>query len=148
MSIRQWDLFDELQTLRESLDGAVGEIFARRLPVRLGSGIWKPAAEIFATEDEIVVRAELPGVNPKQLAVSIVDGLLTIKAEARAAEEERGRAVYRRELRYGTFERLIVLPVEVRADRASATYKHGILEVRIPKAEEAKRQAVTVQVAA
>ena len=98
MSIIRWDPFDEMMTLRESMDCLFEDFFSRR-PRSAAPLVWQPAVEICETENEVVVKAELPGIDPKNVTVT-AEGL-TIKGEARAEHEEKGRNYYRRELRYG-----------------------------------------------
>jgi HSP20 family protein len=146
MSIRRWDPFDELSSLRESMERLFDDFFTRR-PVRApGPTLWEPAIELFETGNEVVFRAEMPGIDPQSVDVTVAEDTLTIKGEARAAQEQKGRNYYRRELRYGAFERAVGLPVSVQADQAKASFKNGILEIHIPKAERAKAKSVKVEV--
>lgn len=146
MSMIRWDPFDDLASLRESMDKLFEDVFARR-PRGQAPAIWQPAAEIFETDHEVVVRAELPGIDPKNVDITVTDDTLTIKGEARAEQEEKGRNYYRRELRYGAFVRSLALPAEVKGDAAKASYKNGILEIRVPKSERARPKQVKVEVA-
>jgi len=102
--------------------------------------------EVYETDHEVVVRAELPGVDPKSVNVTVQDNTLTVEAEAREEQEERGRNYLRRELRYGQFSRTVALPAEVKPDAAKATFRNGLLEVRVPKSERAKPKQVKVEV--
>lgn len=90
-------------------------------------------------------KAELPGVDPKNVQVTLTASGLTIKGEVKAEQEEKGKNYYRRELRYGIFHRTIPLPAEVKSDETKATFRTGILEVRVPKAEHAKPKTVKVE---
>lgn len=103
--------------------------------------------EVYETEGDVVVRAELPGIDPKHVDITVTDDTLTIKGEARTEQDEKGRNYYRRELRYGSFVRSLALPEEVRGEQAKASYKNGILEIRVPKSERAKPKQVKVEVA-
>ena len=145
MSIIRWSPFDEIMTMRESMDRLFEDYFTRR-PRNSGPLVWQPAVEIFETESDITVKAELPGIDPKQVEVNVTEEGLTIKGEARTEQEERKRNYYRRELRYGSFQRTVVLPTEVKGDEAKATFRHGILEVKVPKAERVKPKTVKVEV--
>ncbi|MDQ7819090.1 MAG: Hsp20/alpha crystallin family protein [Armatimonadota bacterium] len=144
MSLIRWDPFDDLASLRESMDKLFEEFFSRR--PRAPVSAWQPAVEVYETDTEVVVRAELPGVDPKNVDVTVTEDTLTIKGEARAEQEERGRNYYRRELRYGSFLRTLPLPAEVQGDKARASYRNGILEIRVPKSERARPRAVKVEV--
>ncbi len=145
MSIIRWEPFDEMMTLRESMDRLFEEFFTRR-PRAAAPLVWQPAVEIFETESDVVVKAELPGIDPKSVAVTITPEGLTIKGDAKLEQEEKGRNYYRRELRYGAFQRTVPLPTEVKSDETKATFRHGILEVKVPKAERVKPRTVKVDV--
>jgi HSP20 family protein len=149
MSILRWDPFEELREMQRSLDRLFDELTGRR-PVRRREArepvVWEPAVEVYETDQEVVVRAELPGVDPKNVNVTVQDNTVTIEAEAKEEQEERGRNYLRRELRYGQFCRSLALPAEVKPDQAKATYRNGVLELRVPKSERAKPKQVKVEV--
>jgi len=147
VSIRRWDPFDELTSLRESMERLFDDLFTTRRPGRaLAPALWEPAVELFETEGDVVFRAEMPGIDPKQVGVTVTEDTLTVKGEARTEQEQKGRNYYRRELRYGSFERAVGLPASVQADQAKATCRQGILEVRIPKAERGRAKSIKVEV--
>jgi HSP20 family protein len=149
VSIRRWDPFDELASLRESMENLFDEFFTRRPSRRARTGVpavWEPAVEVSETGNEVVFRAEMPGIDPKNVDVTIAEDTLTVKGEARSEEEQKDRNYYRRELRYGSFQRTVPLPASVQGDQAKATFRNGILEVRIPKAERAKAKSIKVEV--
>ncbi|MDR7418913.1 MAG: Hsp20/alpha crystallin family protein [Armatimonadota bacterium] len=145
MSIIRWDPFDEIMSMRESMDRLFEDFFSRR-PRQAGPLVWQPAVEISETDNEVTVRAELPGIDPKNVEVAVTGDTLTIKGEAKAEQEDKGRNYYRRELRYGMFQRAISLPTEVKGDETKATFRHGILEVRIPKSERVRPKTIKVDV--
>jgi len=147
MSIIRWEPFDGMITLRHSMDRIFEDVFTPRSRPRTAAPlIWQPAVEIFETENEVVVKAELPGIDPKNVSVTVTAEGLTIKGEAKAEQEEKGRNYYRRELRYGAYERTIPLSAEVKSDETKATFRHGILEVTVPKAERVRPKTVNVEV--
>lgn len=145
MSMIRWDPFDEIMSMRESMDRLFEDFFSRR-PRTQGPLVWQPAVEISETDHEVVVKAELPGIDPKQVEVSVTGDALTLKGEAKSEVEDKSRSFYRRELRYGMFQRTIALPTEVKGDETKATFRHGILEVRVPKTERLKPKTVRVDV--
>ncbi|MDR7545519.1 MAG: Hsp20/alpha crystallin family protein [Armatimonadota bacterium] len=145
MSIIRWDPFDEIMSMRESMDRLFEDFFTRR-PRQAGPLVWQPAVEVFETDNEVVVKAELPGIDPKNVEVNVTGEGLTIKGEAKTDHEEKRRNYYRRELRYGAFQRTIALPTEVKGEDARATFRHGILEVKVPKAERVRPRTVKVEV--
>jgi HSP20 family protein len=146
MSLIRWDPFDDLASLRESMDKLFEEFFTRR-PGRPAVTVWQPAVELFETDNEVVVRAELPGIDSQNVDITVTEDALTIKGEAKSEQEEKGRNYYRRELRYGSFTRALALPVEVKGDQAKASYRNGVLEIRVPKHERTRPKSVKVEVA-
>jgi HSP20 family protein len=149
MNIIRWDPFEEAGTLRRSMDRMLDEFFTRR-PGRDGRDLaaldWEPAVEMFETDRDVVVRAEMPNIDPKTVDVTVTDGVLTLRGATRHEEEHTGRNYFRRELRAGAFRRTLSLPTEVKSAEAKATYKDGVLEVKLPKSERVRPTSVKVQV--
>lgn len=151
-SIIRWDPFEEVGPLRRAMDRLFDDVMiGGRAPRTSQSGLpaaaWEAPVEMYETGDEVVVRAEMPNVDPAHLDVTVTTDAITIKGTVRQDEEKKDRAYYRRELRYGTYVRTLPLPSEVKGGDAKATYKDGVLEVKIPKSERAKPTTVKVQVA-
>jgi HSP20 family protein len=109
-------------------------------------GEWLPSLDVAETKDEIVVKAEVPGMDPKDIDISLSDGLLTIKGEKKQEREEKEEDYHLVERSYGTFTRSIRLPKEVRREKISASYKNGVLKVTLPKSEEAKQKEIKIKV--
>jgi HSP20 family protein len=103
-----------------------------------------PAFDISETDNEIHVKAELPGMDPKEIEITLTGDLLTIKGEKKEEKEEKGENFHRRERRYGSFSRSFRLPVEVKADSINAGYKDGVLTVTLPKAEKETARRIEV----
>lgn len=147
MSMLRWDPFRELHQLRQSMDQLFDEITQGRMrPAESGPTVWQPAVEVYETGDNVVVRAELPGIDPKGIEVTTTDNVVVLRGEAREEKETADRNYIRRELRYGSFARSIQLPVEVDGTNARASYRNGILEVTIPKSVRTKPKAIKVEV--
>jgi len=106
----------------------------------------QPAIEITEDKDSVIVKAEIPGLKKEQLQVNLSNSLLTIGGERKEEQEKKGKGFYYSERSYGSFSRSIQLPADVLAGQASADFKDGVLEVRLPKTEEAKRKAVKIKV--
>jgi HSP20 family protein len=102
--------------------------------------------DVFEEQDDIVVKAELPGIDKENIEVNLTDRTLTIKGEKKKADEVKEENYYRCERSYGSFLRSVELPKDVHADKVKASFKNGILEVRVPKTEEAKSKAIKVKV--
>ncbi|MGF1657394.1 MAG: Hsp20/alpha crystallin family protein [Verrucomicrobiales bacterium] len=108
-------------------------------------GDWAPALDIYEEKDSLVVLAELPGLDKESIEVSLENGLLSIFGERKTeSESPEGARVLRTERTYGRFSRSVRLPINVDADKVNASYKDGILTVRLPKAEEAKPKQITI----
>src|SRR5579864_8297597 len=151
-SIIRWYPFEEVGTFRRAVDRLLDDVMQGANAPRtsqngLPAATWEPAVEMFETGDEVVVRAEMPNVDPSNVDVTVTGEAITIKGTVRKEEEKKDRFYYRRELRYGSYVRTLPLPAEVKGGDAKATYKDGVLEVKIPKSERAKPTTVKVQVA-
>jgi HSP20 family protein len=101
-----------------------------------------PSVDIVDKDDELVVRAELPGVDRDNLDVTVVDRTLTIRGTQREEKEEKKKDFYRKEIRSGEFSRSVLLPADVDADKAGASYKDGVIELHLPKATESRRRKI------
>jgi len=133
--------FDRWLTSREtSAPGAVGE-----WPTRAG---WSAAPVVDVDEDDeaVTVTAELPGLDAKDFDVELQGNRLVLRGEKKASREEKKRSYYYSECSYGSFYRAIPLPCEVDANKTDASYKRGVLKIRLPKTEEAKARQVRVEV--
>jgi HSP20 family protein len=105
-----------------------------------------PAMDVFQDKDEIVIKAELPGMEKENVEVNLIDHTLTIKGEKKKEDEVKEEHYYRSERSYGSFVRTLQLPADVQADKVKASFKNGVLEVRLPKTEEAKTKEIKVKV--
>jgi HSP20 family protein len=107
---------------------------------------FSPSVDIFEEGDEVVVKAEMPGMKKEDLDVKIEEDAITITGEKKAEEKVEKKDYYRLERSYGSFCRSFRLPTDVQADKAKATFKDGVLEVRVPKTDEAKKRAKRVEI--
>lgn len=139
MAIVRWDPFGEALRMQRDMD----RIFARLGQVEGrgdGDGIaWMPKVDVKRTGDDVVIRAELPGIKPDDVDIELTDNVLTIKGERKLEEEREGEGWMIRESSYGSFERSLTIPEGVDPASISASYADGILEVHVPKALEAAR---------
>lgn len=101
--------------------------------------------DLFETDDHVVVKAVLPGINPDEVEISVTEGVLTIKGEAKYDQKTERDNYYRREIRYGTFSRSIPLPTRVNHEQAEADFHNGMLTVSLPKAEEVRPKMIKVK---
>jgi HSP20 family protein len=105
-----------------------------------------PSVDIFEEGDDIVVKAEVPGMGKEDLDVRLDEETITISGEKKAEEKTEKKGYYRHERSYGSFYRSFRLPAEVQTDKAKATFKEGVLEVRVPKTEEAKKKTKRIMI--
>jgi HSP20 family protein len=143
-NLTRWEPVREMMTLREAMDRLFDDAFTR--PISLRDGGWSaPAIDMYQTDDEVVVRAALPGFKADEVQINITGDVLTLRGEMNQQEEKQERAWHIREQRWGSFERSIALPTEVTADKAVADFENGILTITLPKAEEVKPKTITVK---
>jgi len=107
---------------------------------------FSPVVDIVEDENDIIVTAEIPGMEQKDLDVHLAGDVLTIKGEKKAEHEEKGDNFHRIERSYGSFTRSLSLPCEVQADKVEAGYKNGVLTLKLPKSESCKKKAVKITV--
>ncbi len=139
----RWEPAREMMTLREAMDRLFDDAFTR--PLTLRDGWSAPAIDMYQTDDEIVVKAALPGIKPDEVQINITGEVLTLKGETKHEEEKKEKAWHMREQRYGSFERSVILPTDVVADKAKAEFENGILTITLPKAEEVKPKIINIK---
>jgi HSP20 family protein len=143
-SVDRWDPFREVGDLQSEMNRMFDGFFGRSLPGL--DRVWAPAVDVFETKDDLVMTVELPGVNEKDIHLSITGDVLTIKGERGMTSTNQENA-YRSERWYGKFERSLSLPIPVQADKVKATYRDGVLTINLPKAEELKPKAIKIDLA-
>jgi HSP20 family protein len=112
----------------------------------LRTGMWTPAVDIYENNDDVVVKAELPGVEKDQISVEVKDGILSLRGERKFEKEVKEESYHRIERSYGSFQRSFSLPVTVNQEKVTARFQDGVLEVRLPKKEQAKPKQIQVDV--
>ena len=139
--------FKDFERMRREMDRLWDSFFEGGLRKRTeGAGEWLPSLYVAETKNEIVVKAEVAGMDPKDIDISLSDGVLTIKGEKKQEKEEKEADYHLTERSYGSFTRLVQLPKEVQSDKISASYKDGILKITLPKSEEAKKKEIKIKV--
>ncbi|HHB89844.1 MAG TPA: Hsp20/alpha crystallin family protein [Anaerolineae bacterium] len=142
----RWDPIREMMQLQNMVDRLFEAELASTLPLwRQTAGAWALPLDVIETEDEFIVKASIPGIDPNELDISLADNVLTIKGEIKAEEEAEDVRYHLRERRFGMFQRSISLPVPVDADKVEAVYEHGVLTLHIPKAEEVKPKHISIK---
>jgi HSP20 family protein len=145
-NLTRWEPAREMMTLREAMDHLFDDAFTRPLSIRDGwSTFSAPAIDMYQTDDEVVVKAALPGIKADEVQINVTGDVLTIKGEMKHEEEKKDKSWHIREHRWGSFERSVALPTAVISDQAKAEFENGILTVTLPKAEEVKPRMITVK---
>jgi HSP20 family protein len=140
----RWEPARDIMSLRDAMDRLFDDAFTRPLSARDGG--WSvPSIDMFQTDDEIVVKAALPGIKSDEVQINVTGEMLTLKGEIKHEEEKKEKAWHIREQRFGSFERSIALPTDVVADKAKADFENGILTITLPKAEDVKPKTITVK---
>jgi HSP20 family protein len=145
MAIVRWEPFRELSTLQSEMNRLFNSVFDN--PPGNGGSIarrWMPAMDLVETEDDFVLRADLPGLGEDDVKIEFEDGTLTISGERKAEHESKNEGYYRVERAYGSFTRSLTLPQGVDPERVSASFDRGVLEVRVPKPEERKPRRIEI----
>lgn len=138
----------DLSTFRTEMDHLFDSFFSGR-PFYSGAeatDLLSPPVDVEETAEGFVFRADLPGMSEKDVKVSLVGDTLTLRGERKRETEKKSGNVHRTERVFGAFERTFTLPAPVRGDQVKASYRNGVLEVRVPKAEEARVREIEVQV--
>jgi len=105
---------------------------------------WSPVVDVFDDQDRIVIKAELPGVEKKDISLDVKGRILTLRGERTSDKEVQEESYYRRERLFGRFERAFTLPMDVSVDKVSADFKDGVLKIEIPKPEEHKPKQISI----
>ena len=148
MAVERWDPFRDVVSLREAMNSLLQDSF-----VRPGSAM-APAAhggfpiDVSESENDYVIHAQLPGVKPEEVQITVHGDTVLIRGELKAAEEKKGQTWHLRERRFGAFQRAVSLNAPIDADKANAQFEHGVLTLTLPKAEAARPKQIKVGVGA
>jgi len=147
MAIVRWEPFGDLVTAQRDFGRLFREAFSSQFgETELSTRSWAPPVDIYETDDDIVLKAELPGVDPKDLEVRVEDNNLYLKGERKFEKEVKEQNYHRIERSYGTFARSFSLPNSISADKVKAEFKDGLLTMTMPKREEAKPKTIKIDV--
>jgi len=145
MDMQVWNPFQEFENLLDRYSKSGG--LSKRLDTEMSFADWSPSVDIEEEDDKYLIKADLPGVEKKDIEVKLEGGVLSIRGEKHTEKETgKGTKRHRTERFHGTFARSFTLPDAVKADKVDASYKDGVLTLRIPKAEEAKPKAIDIKV--
>ena len=146
MQLIRWNPIREMYNFRHRMNHMFDNAFTPALKEdeALSMWNWKPAVDIYDNDRNIVIKAELPGMEKKDIILQVNGRVLTLKGEHSSENEVKEDKYHRRERSYGKFERVFTLPAEVDPDKITADYKDGVLKIDIPKPEEQKPKQITL----
>ncbi len=142
--LTKWEPFSDLVSLRDDMDRFFETFFGQHPEGR--EGFWTPIVDIEESNGNILVKAEIPGMEKDEIKVSVRDNMLTISGERKQEIETKDKTFHRIERSYGKFSRTITLPSEVNADKVKAAYKDGVLNIILPKPESVKPKQIEVEI--
>ena len=138
----KWPYLPMLGSFRDEINKLFNSFSKRSIAAGMG---WEPPLDISETDENILVKAEVPGIEPKDIDISVRGDTLTIKGEKKSEKEEKGKNYHYMERSYGAFSRSVTLPVPVKFEQVKAEYKKGILEITLPKSEKSKIKKIPVK---
>jgi HSP20 family protein len=146
MAIVRWNPARDLMQMREEMDRLFSQFLRRGdgEEATWGQGMWAPAVDIYETEDAFMLKAELPGFSKDDVQIEVQENRLIIRGERKREEEVKEENYHRLERAYGRFERAFWLPTTVDTEKIQASFKDGVLELRLPKSEAAKPKQIAI----
>ena len=145
MELVRWEPFEGLNKIQFRINDLFDETFGRsRAQQTSTAGVWLPSVDILESKEAYLIRAELPGMKKEDFKLAVNDGTLTLSGERKVEEPANGVEYHRVERVAGKFSRSFYLPQTVKSDEIKATYRDGILEVHVPKADEAKPRQIAI----
>jgi HSP20 family protein len=135
MAIIRWDPFRDMVTLREKMNRMFEDVFTGRTDEGkdFAAGTWAPSVDIFETEKELVLTAEVPGIDEKDIEIKVEDNTLSLKGERKFEKETKEESYHRIERSYGSFYRAFALPDSINSEKIQATHENGVLKITMPK---------------
>lgn len=141
----RWEPLREMMSLRQAMDHLFDESVIRPTGW-IGGAFGAPAVDMYQTENDVVVKATIPGIQPDDLHINVTGDVLSIEGEIRAETEAEQASYVVRERRFGRFSRQIGLPAPVKCDKAQAEFEHGVLTLTLPKVEEVRPKQIPIKV--
>ena len=146
MNLVRWNPYGEMTAMRNRINRMFNEPYwlTSRMDDDTGMGMWNPAVDLYEKGDHFVIKAELPGVDKKDISIDLKDRVLTLSGERSYENEVKEENYYRKERSYGKFQRAFTLPSDVDSDKIKAEFNDGLLQIEVPKPEEQKPKQVTI----
>ena len=148
MNMITYDPFRELRSLQDEVNRLFSSSFDRRGESGMMRGAWNPSVDIFENKDQIVLEAELPGMKPEDVNISVENNVLTIHGERKFEKKDENDNFHRVERSYGSFTRSFTLPPTVSSENVEATFDNGVLRLALAKREEAKPRRIEIRAGA
>ena len=142
-NLTRWEPMNEIMSLRQAMDQLFDDAFTR--PVSLSGVSASPAIDLYQDNDNVVVKAALPGLKAEDVEISVTGDTLSLRGEYKQESEKKDATYHIREQRYGAFDRTIRLPSEVQTNKAEANFEDGILTITLPKAETVKPKMINIK---
>lgn len=147
MAVVKWDPLRDLLSIQDRMNRLFEQTLSRsRAEEGIAASTWSPAVDIYETPVTIVMKAELPSLSREDIEIQIRDNTLTLRGERRFAKDVQQESYLRIERAYGAFQRSFTLPATIQQDKIRAVFRDGVLELTLPKAEEAKPKKVAIEV--
>jgi len=146
MALARWNPNRDMMSVRDEMSRVLNEVFARGASDESAwvSGAWTPPVDIYETDEALVLKAELPGFSKDDISIELKENTLVIKGERKHEDEVKEGNYHRMERSYGAFQRAFMLPMTVDQEKVKASYKDGILELRLPKVQAAQPKRIAV----
>jgi len=146
MAIVKYNPFRELRTMQDQMNRMLDMAWNREFGEELKEGVWQPPVDIYEDEHSVIIKAEVPDVDQKDIEVRIENGTLTLRGERKHSSDIRKENYYRVERYFGQFQRSFSLPQSINQDKVQATCDRGILTITLPKREETRPKPISVEV--
>jgi HSP20 family protein len=147
MAIIRWRPFRDVVSIQDEMNRLFDDFFGRPVArTDWTEGMWNPSVDVSEDKDNVILRAEMPGMTKEDVKISIQDGVLTLKGEKKQEKVEKDKNYHRIERSYGSFCRSFQLPTSVKSDKVKATYKDGVLSITLPKSEEVKPKEIPISI--
>jgi HSP20 family protein len=144
VTIVRWEPFRELSSLQTEMNRLFNAAFEAPAGGNAAPRRWTPAMDLVETEEEFVLRADLPGMSESDVSIELEDNVLTVSGERKSEHEDKREGFYRMERAYGSFSRSLTLPKGIDPEAVNAAFDRGVLEVRVPKPEQRKPRRITI----
>jgi HSP20 family protein len=153
MAITRWRPFRDVLSIQDEMNRLFDDFFGHSAgsigPVtrqEWTEGVWTPSVDVSETKDNVIIKAEIPGMSKDEVKLSVENNVLTLSGERKQEKEEKDTNYHRIERSYGSFSRSFTLPTSVQPDKVKASYKDGILKIVLPKSEEVKPKQIPITV--